>query len=191
MCELILASSSRRRCEILKKTGVPFQVVETDVDEGFQPDEHPEALVRRLGFMKADKAYRMFNGTRHVIGADTLVFCDGILSKPVDEEDAFRILRILSGREHTVMTGGVVMEKETGLLHWFCEKTAVVFEELSDREILSYIATGEPMDKAGAYGIQDGGGVFVRSIQGCYYNVMGFPLNRIYRILKAIGLTGA
>lgn len=188
VCELILASSSKRRREILKMTGVPFLAMDPGIPEDFQPGEDPWVLTERFALEKAKKVYMAEEGTKHVLGADTVVYLDEILSKPVDAQDAFRMLRMLSDREHEVITACVLMEKNKGPVHRFHEITRVTFSPLTDGEILAYIATGEPMDKAGAYGIQGIGGLFVQGIRGCYYNVMGFPLNRIYRLLQTLGL---
>jgi septum formation protein len=184
MDKLILASSSPRRWEVLKKTGIEFEVLTADIDETPHSWEKPGELAERLALGKAVKVYEVTGKHRSVIGADTVVATDEILNKPYDEEDAFRMLKMLSGRDHRVITGVAVINGATGEIRNFSEVTWVSFADLTDEEITGYIRTGEPMDKAGAYAIQGRGGLFVKSINGCFYNVMGFPLYRIYSVLK-------
>ena len=179
--KLILASASPRRREILKNAGFEFEVKTSEADETLPDGISPEDAVELLAKLK-NEAVRAESDTT-VISADTIVVCDGkILGKPKDEADAFKMLRLLSGREHFVFTGVCVRKGEK--LKVFHEKTAVYFYELGDSEISAYIATGEPMDKAGAYGIQGKGAVLVRKIDGDYLNVVGLPLARLVRELK-------
>ena len=178
--KLILASQSPRRRELLGIIGLPFTVRVADVDEtlGELP---PEEAVAQLSHKKAAAVPRTENET--VIGADTVVVLDGkILGKPTDEADAFRMLRFLSGRCHQVMTGVTVLRGDRCVS--VTEVTEVSFRELSDQEILDYIASGDPMDKAGSYGIQSGGALFVDGIHGDYFNVVGLPVCRLGQILK-------
>lgn len=184
MSKLILASSSQRRYEILTKTGVEFEIYNADIDESFSPYEDPVHLSKRLALGKAKKVYDLTEGKISVIGADTVVALDEILGKPRDDSDAYRILKKLSGKEHLVITGVAFIDADKDAVESFHEVTYVDFKELTDEEIFNYIATKEPNDKAGAYGIQGKGGIFVKSIRGCFYNVMGFPLYRIYTVLK-------
>jgi septum formation protein len=180
---LILASQSPRRRELLTTAGIPFTVRVRSVEEVRAPDETPEAYVRRLAREKAEAAVE--GAAEIVLGADTIVVLDGdVLEKPSNATDAFRMLTLLSGREHTVITGiclrharGAVVDAET---------TRVRFARMDYREIEDYVATREPMDKAGAYAIQGLGSKFVERIEGCYFNVMGLPLALLYRHLKTL-----
>lgn len=178
--ELILASQSPRRQELLKLIGLPFTVRVADIDETLD-DCSPEEAVAQLSRKKAAAVPR--SADEIVIGADTVVVLDGkILGKPTDESDAFRMLRFLSGRCHQVMTGLTVLQGACAAT--VTEITEVSFRELTDREIWDYIASGDPMDKAGSYGIQSGGALFVDGIHGDYYNVVGLPVCRLNQILK-------
>jgi len=178
--EIILASKSPRRRELMELLGLPFTVRAAEVDETLAPCP-PEEAVALLSRKKAEAARETLDEV--VIGADTIVVVDGkILGKPADATDAFRMLRQLSGRRHQVMTGVTVLLG--GQCVSVTEVTEVSFRPLTDGEIRRYIATGEPMDKAGSYGIQTGGALFVDGINGDYYNVVGLPVCRLNRILK-------
>ena len=179
--QFILASQSPRRKELMGLIGVPFVVRAADIDETMDPQKAPRDEVARVSRKKAEATPR--NPEDVVIAADTIVVCSGqILGKPKDEADAFRMLRLLSGRDHQVMTGLTVLR---GTDCQVCtEVTDLHFRELSDKEINRYIRTGEPMDKAGSYGIQGGGALFAEKIVGDYYNVMGLPVCRLYEILR-------
>ena len=177
---LILASKSPRRQELLQLIGIPFTVRVADIDETMESCD-PETAVAQLSHKKAAAVPR--TDDEIVIGADTIVVLDGkILGKPTSEAEAFQMLRFLSGRRHQVMTGLTVLQAE----RWVSvtEVTEVSFRPLTDREILDYIATGDPMDKAGSYGIQNGGALFVDGICGDYYNVVGLPVCRLAQLLK-------
>jgi septum formation protein len=178
---LILASQSPRRSEILESASIPFQTRPANVDESLLPNETAWDYVARLAEAKALAARR--DAAETVLGADTTVVLDGhILGKPEDSEDAARMLRLLSGRRHEVITGicllrGGSMINDTAVtLVWFCN--------LSDREIEDYVQSGEPMDKAGAYAIQGLASKFVEKIDGCYFNVVGLPVALVYQRLK-------
>ena len=188
MAQLILASQSPRRQELLRRIGVDdFTVLATDSDESYDPRWSPEELVSRLSARKAAAAARAAGPDALVIAADTMVFLDDRrLGKPADEADAFGMLSALSGREHTVRTGVTVRRGE--VVRTEVEATAVRFRGLTAEEIRRYIATGEPMDKAGAYGIQERGALLVEGIRGDYFNVMGLPVLRLARMLRAFGL---
>ena len=188
MAQLILASQSPRRQELLRRIGVTnFTVLATDCDESYDPRWSPEELVSRLSARKAAAAARAAGPDALVIAADTMVFLDDRrLGKPADEADAFGMLSALSGREHTVRTGVTVRRGE--VVRTEVEATAVRFRGLTAEEIRRYIATGEPMDKAGAYGIQERGALLVEGIRGDYFNVMGLPVLRLARMLRAFGL---
>ena len=178
---LILASGSPRRRELLSAMGYEFEILVPDVDE--HVSGHARDVVGILSRRKAEAAAaQLENGI--VIASDTLVSLDGAaLGKPEDEEDAFRMLRALSGNTHEVFTGVTIVDAECGSLETRVVRTGVCFRTLSDAEIRSYIATGEPMDKAGAYGIQGGAGAFVEKLEGSYENVIGFPVDEIREML--------
>ena len=172
---IILASKSPRRQELMRLLGLEFTIRTADVDETMDPTRPPEQEVVRVGGLKAQKIAETAQPEDIVVAADTIVVVDGaVLGKPKDEEDAFRMLRLLSGRGHEVMTGLNVWH--AGTLHQQAVITQVHFRPMTDAEIRAYIATGEPMDKAGSYGIQGYGAIFVDHLEGDYFSVMGLPL---------------
>ena len=180
---IILASQSPRRKELMGLFRIPFTVRVADIDETMDPKKPIFDEVARVSRAKAEATPHESSDV--VIAADTIVVCDGQrLGKPVDEQDAFRMLRLLSGRDHQVMTGMCVLYN--GKATTCTEVTDIHFRELSDREIWSYIHTGEPMDKAGSYGIQGGAALFAEKMAGDYYNVMGLPVCRLGSILRQI-----
>lgn len=179
---VILASGSPRRKELLTLIVPEFDVIPSDIDE--TASGSPEQQVEKLAADKAADIARRFPDAV-VIGADTLVTVGGrVLGKPRDAEDAAAMLRLLSGRDHIVYTGVAV--ESGGVMHTAVESTRVIFSSMTDDEIREYISTGEPMDKAGAYGIQGYGGKYITGIEGCFFNVMGLPLNRLYNLLKSL-----
>jgi septum formation protein len=185
---IILASGSPRRRELLENYGIRFSTISVDIDESLLPDESPHDAVRRLAQSKADAAIQKLNGDVIVIAADTIVVLDGqIMGKPLDESDACHKLSLLSGRWHYVTTAVCVTDGRD-IFELEDETTRVHFKELSEEEIRAYVASGEPADKAGAYGIQGRGGLLVDRIEGCYFNVVGLPMNRLYLILKKYGI---
>jgi septum formation protein len=185
---IVLASSSPRRAEILRQAGIPFEALATNSDESRRKNESPVELVLRLAKAKASAAASRIPGPAIVLGADTEVVVDGqVLGKPATAEDARAMLRRLSGREHEVVTGLVAVRLPEKTLRVEHETTRVTFAAMSEEEIAAYIATGEPFDKAGAYAIQGIGGRYVSRIEGCYFNVMGLPLARLYRMLREMG----
>ncbi len=186
--EIILASQSPRRRELLERMGVrDFRIVTPDIDEHTERPLPPEELVRRISQEKALAVQAQEGKAPLIIAADTVVALDGaVLGKPADELEAFRMLSTLSGCRHQVYTGLTVLRGEE--CHTVSEETTVTFRELSTAEIDCYIATGEPMDKAGAYGIQGYGALLVEGIQGDYYNVMGLPVCRLGRLLGQMGV---
>ena len=185
---LILASASPRRRELLASLGLSFRVVPARFDESGVDEPHPEALVRRLAHEKAAEVARV-HADSLVIGADTVVVHEGtILGKPQSVGDARAMLRRLSGRTHHVYTGVALIHQASGRVQVEHEVTAVTFGELSPERIERYIATGEPMDKAGAYGIQGIGATLVRRVEGCYFNVVGLPLFLLARLLAEHGI---
>jgi septum formation protein len=184
MRRLILASASPRRRELLAQAGYAFEVRPAHVNEDLRPDEDPIAYVVRLSRDKAQAVYNSLNDPHAtVLGADTTVTLDGhILAKPEDAADAARMLRLLSGRTHRVITG-VALATATGI-EVAAEVTGVQFLTLSHAEIAAYIATGEPMDKAGAYGIQGLAAKWIPRVEGCYFNVVGLPLALVATMLE-------
>lgn len=179
---LILASKSPRRAELFRQLGLNFEVLTVPVDEDVDiPD--PAEHVIHLSRIKAEAvAEKIRSGL--VVGADTIVYHDGkILGKPADSDEAVRMLRKLSGQTHQVYTGfTLILNHDRVCTDSVC--TDVTFRVLSDREIEAYVASKEPLDKAGAYGIQGRAGLFVQSIQGCYFNVVGFPISRFYERME-------
>ena len=181
---LILASASPRRRELMAYTGLPFEVICADAEEIKTGD--PDALVMENARRKARAVAKQHPG-RMVLAADTIVYQDGrVLGKPRDEQDAREMLRHLSGNTHTVYTGVCVIG-EDGSENVNVDASQVAFVSLSEEAIDWYIATGEPMDKAGAYAVQGRAGMFVRSIEGSYSNVIGLPIALVREILKAAG----
>ena len=178
--EIILASQSPRRKELMGLLKLPFIVRVADIDETMDPGKPPFDEVARVSMLKAEAIAR--NSDDIVIAADTIVVCGNeVLGKPKDEADALRMLTMLSGRSHQVMTGMTVLRGQRRVTH--TEVTDIYFRKLSQEEILAYIRTGEPMDKAGAYGIQGGAALFAEKIVGDYYNVVGLPVCRLGQIL--------
>ena len=189
--KVILASKSPRRVEILEKIVKEFEVVQSNFDENtidFKGDV--EKYVKDLSRNKAIEVSKRLNEPSIVIAADTVVFQNGkVLEKPKNEEDAFSMLSSLSGNTHKVYSGICLINTYDDTVVTDCDCTEVKFSELNPRQIRNYINSGEPMDKAGAYGIQGLGGAFVERIEGCYYNVMGLPLNKLYKALENYDMT--
>ena len=180
---LILASASPRRKELLSLFGVPFVIRAADIDETMDPGAAPAAEVGRVSRLKALAVPR--EAADIVIAADTIVVCEGrVLGKPRDEAEAAAMLELLSGRDHQVMTGCTVLRGE--MCETFTEITDLHFRPLSRREILKYVRGGEPMDKAGAYGIQGGAALFCEKMVGDYYNVVGLPVCRLGEVLRSL-----
>ncbi len=188
---IVLASASPRRAEILRYAGIPFETAATHVDETPRRGEAPVALVKRLAMEKARAAAKAAHEECIVVAADTEVVLDGrIYGKPASPEGAAEMLRSLAGKTHDVLTGVALMRMpraELGVEH---EETRVTVAAMTEEEISGYVASGEPMGKAGAYAIQGHAGRFITRIEGCYYNVMGLPLSRLYRMLREMGWEG-
>ena len=181
--EVILASQSPRRKELMGLFHIPFTVRVSDADETMAPNLSPAEAVAQVSRRKAEAVSRQADDV--VIAADTIVVLGSqILGKPRDEADASRMLHLLSGRDHQVMTGMTVLRGDQALV--CTEITDIHFRPLSDREIDAYIRTGEPMDKAGSYGIQGGAALFADRMHGDYYNVMGLPVCRLGQLLRQI-----
>jgi septum formation protein len=184
---IILASNSPRRKELLSQVGVTFEVIPSEFEEHVI-ELPPEQLVEHFAYMKAKDVSMAVNEEALVIGSDTIVFLNGIMGKPRNKEDAFDMLKNLSGRQHLVLSGLSIINTATGESLTEHESTKVKMKELSDAEITAYINTGEPMDKAGAYAIQGMGSLFVEGIEGDYFNVVGLPLFRLRRMLERFGM---
>ncbi|MFN3871770.1 MAG: Maf family protein [Ignavibacterium sp.] len=184
---LYLASKSPRRRKLLKQLNLKFKSLSVDSDELVKPDELPHRAVMRISKEKMHLARRKIK-SGIIITADTIVFLNNqVLGKPKDEKDAFRMLKKLSGKTHQVFSAYCIHNTNSGKTITEFVKTDVTFRKLTDQEIRDYIKTGSPMDKAGAYGIQDDfGAVFVDRINGCYYNVVGLPLSKFYHALLRI-----
>jgi septum formation protein len=186
--KLILASASARRAEILRDAGLSFAVLSSAVDETPYPNESPNDLVERLALAKAELVAARAIGPAIVIGADTVISLDGhILGKPRSTDDARRMLEKLSGRTHSVVTGIALIRIPDAERRTFVESTLVHFAALTSDEILRYLATGEPHDKAGSYAIQGHAGRFIPRVEGCYFNIVGLPLSRLYHALADLG----
>lgn len=183
---IILASASPRRSELMELAGIPFSVVPAHIDEAALPGEQPTEHVMRLSREKA-RAVADRTAGRLFLGADTVVVLDGrIMGKPADEQDAYEMLTALSGRTHEVITGFSLFDRENGVCLSRSVQTEVLFRRLGEEEIRQYIATGCPMDKAGAYAIQGRAVHFVRSIEGSYTNVIGLPMAELYELLQTV-----
>lgn len=186
--KFVLASGSPRRKELLSEIIPSFDIVVSEADEESVPKTlPPELYVEELALLKATASSKVLDKKRAsiVIGADTVVTLDGkILGKPSDEADAFNMLKQLSGRKHEVYTGYCVMRLEDGFTLSKAEKTEVFFKELDDERIRAYVESGEPMDKAGAYGIQGLGKVLINKINGDYNNVVGLPVSALFDVLE-------
>jgi septum formation protein len=188
---LILASASPRRQELLRSANIEFSVCPANITELRRPDEAPEGYVRRLAREKAQAVAGQIVQGEVVLGADTEVVLDlrseTPLGKPRDADDAARMLRLLSGRRHYVLTGVCLLWKNAS--HQMqsaeaSETTVVHFQQISEKEILDYVATAEPLDKAGAYAIQGIASRWIPRIEGCYFNVVGLPVPLVYRMLR-------
>ena len=185
---IILASGSPRRQELLEQMGLSYEVVVSDVDEGGLNHMPPKELVQALASLKANAVAKERIYERQdalIIGADTVVVLNNkILGKPKDSQDAERMLRSLSGKKHIVYTGVSIIDSNANTEEVFAEKSIIHMKELTSEEIKEYVLTKEPLDKAGSYGIQGKGGVFVEKIEGDYFSVMGLPIAKLYDHLK-------
>ncbi|MCX5801156.1 MAG: Maf family protein [Candidatus Eisenbacteria bacterium] len=183
---MVLASGSPRRRELVKMIGLEFELAVPEIHEDSAPHARPSKFVVELALAKAlSLAQRFPNAV--ILGADTVVVLDGrILGKPRSVADARRMLRALSGRTHVVYTGLALVDVPTGVRETAYEKSRVTMKNIGNAEIDDYLATGEPMDKAGSYGIQGFGAVFIKHINGCFFNVMGLPVARLYDMLREL-----
>jgi septum formation protein len=197
MYQIILASGSPRRREIMEIMGIPYQVMSSEVEE-VVTETVPEEMVQALAQLKTSDIYTRLSARNElrdnliIIGADTMVFYKGhALGKPKNEEEAVRTLQMLSGNEHEVYTGvSIIIRKQDGKEEnlSFAVCTKVIIQPMTTEQIRDYVATGEPMDKAGAYGIQGKFGIYIKEISGDYYNVVGFPIAKIYETLLRYGI---
>jgi septum formation protein len=189
--KLILASASPRRAEVLRDAGIAFEVCASHVDETRRPGESAQAMVARLAEAKARAAVAQLRGRKEdtiFIGADTAVELGGeIFGKPGDPANAREMLRALSGHTHRVLTGIFLLRLPDNAMRAAVESTAVTLASLDRAEIEAYVASGEPFDKAGAYAIQGLAGRYIPAIEGCYFNVVGLPLARLYKLLRELG----
>ena len=185
--KLVLASSSPRRKELLRLLGIEPQIIVPTVDENRRAGESINTFLQRVAVSKGEVVYRDVFFDVPLVSADTIVLCDNtIIGKPVDRADAFGMLKRLSNNVHEVLTGVSILYKGTS--YYDFARTRVEFIEISDNEINYYLENENYQDKAGAYAIQGKASVFVKKIDGCYFNVMGFPLNLFYNMLKRIGV---
>lgn len=186
--KIILASASPRRAQLMEQLGINFRIMVSEVDEQITPGQSPETLVQELARRKAE-AVALGEDEGLVIAADTLVISDGhIFGKPTSPDEAVAMLQQLSGKSHTVVTGVAVVNAATGEVLTGAEKTEVYFRPLTEEEIWAYVRSGEPLDKAGAYGIQGLGSLLVSRIEGCFFNVVGLPLAKLAEMLRHFGV---
>ena len=181
--KIILASGSPRRLELLNTFNIQFDVIPSQIDEIINPHETPEQIVMGLALEKALDV-SLNHQDSIIIASDTIVYCDEVLGKPASVDDARRMLEKLSGNEHYVYTGIALVHLESNKKIVEFEKTKVIFNTLTPKEIENYISTGEPLDKAGAYGAQGIGAVLVNRMEGDFYNVIGLPLSRLNQMMK-------
>lgn len=185
---IILASKSPRRQELLRLLGVDFEIMTEDIDETMDPALLPEDEVRRVSACKAQAVADRVTADDIVISADTIVVLNNrVMGKPKSEDEAIKMLRALSGHTHRVMTGVTVRQGQRVVSETVI--TAITFRTLSEREISAYVASGDPMDKAGAYGIQGSASVFVSHLDGDYFNVMGLPVCTLTQLLRSFGVS--
>lgn len=185
---IVLASTSPRRRELLTNLGITFTTIPSDVDETKYIYGQPTEIAMRLALAKAQYVADKVTTSALIVGADTLIYKDELIGKPRDEEDAFDILKKLQGTDHEVITGLAVVRSDDKKQKTTYEKTIVNMTSMSDNEIWEYISTGEPMDKAGAYAIQGRASVYITDIRGCFYNVVGLPVHRLWKILREFNI---
>ena len=186
--KIVLASKSPRRISLLRSIGISFDVIDSKIDEESFVKQEPSNYVKTLAYEKANAVANILNKPAVIIGSDTVVVLNNrIIEKPIDDQDAYRILQSLSGNSHFVYTGLSIIDTYHNKVYNEFETTKVYIRTLTPYEIKSYIATKEPMDKAGAYGIQGIGSIIVNKIEGDYYSVMGFPIAKFYNGLEYLG----
>ena len=188
--DIILASASPRRKSILSQVGLDFTIEPSKINEDYSIELLPEAFCEHWAREKANDVAKS-HSNKLIIGADTIVIIDDkILGKPKSYKESFAMLKLLSGKTHQVLTGVSLIHLDLGIDFTFSESTDVSFYFLTDEELNKYIDKYKPYDKAGSYGIQDGFSVYVEKINGCFYNVMGFPISRFHKFYKAIAKGG-
>lgn len=186
--ELILASASPRRVELLKQIGLVFKIMPPNIQEDIAPGMNAEDIVMELSRRKAIDVAKKVKKDSLVVGADTIVVKDKVLGKPKDESEAYSMLKELQNSWHNVITGVSIFDNRNLNCITSFEKTQVKMRPLTDDTIKAYIKTGEPLDKAGAYGIQGIGALLIESINGCYFNVVGLPLAKLDAMMKNMGI---
>lgn len=187
--KLILASASPRRKELLENLGYEFQIIPADIDETVNGSKSPEEIVKELALQKASHIANNIDYPAVIIGSDTIVVIDNtILGKPENTEDAYKMLKLLSGRSHQVISGIAIIDTSNNNKIVESASSDVYFRPISEKEITDYISTKEPMDKAGAYAIQGLASTFIEKINGCYNNIVGLPLFKVTRALKEFDL---
>ncbi len=185
---IILASESTRRVDMLRMLGIPFSIIPPDIDETRRADETPREFVLRISYEKANKVGKLFPD-KWVIGADTIVvYKNRILGKPSGEDEAFHMLQLLKGKWHKVITGYCVLNVAKDIIYRDAVETRVFMKDLVDQEIMKYIGTSEPLDKAGSYAVQGRGGYMVKEIKGSYSNVVGLPICEVAEALVSLGI---
>ena len=184
MTKFILASNSPRRQEIFRKLNIEFEVITADIEEIIDNNIPPYRLACDLAYQKASNIITHIQGDGIIIAADTIVYNNGVFGKPHNHQAAYEMIKSLSGKTHEVITGLAIIDTNTNKEVKEYEITKVHFRKIEDEEIYKYIATGEPMDKAGGYGIQGKASLFIRKIDGDYYNVVGLPVYKLGEILK-------
>lgn len=185
---IILASESVRRVDILRTLGIPFSIIPPDVDESRRPDEPSKEYVLRISYDKAHKVGKLFPD-KWVIGADTIVvYKNKTLGKPKNEKDAFTMLKTLGGKWHKVITGFCVLNISQKITYRDAVETRVFMKNMQDHEIMRYIGTSEPLDKAGSYAVQGRAGYMVKEIKGSYTNVVGLPICEVAEVLLSLGV---
>ncbi len=185
---IILASESVRRVDILRTLGIPFSIIPPDVDESRRPGEPSREYVKRISYDKAQKVGKLFPD-KWVIGADTIVvYKNKTLGKPKSEKDAFLMLKTLGGKWHKVITGFCVLNVSQEIVYRDAVETSVYMKNMQDHEIMRYISTSEPLDKAGSYAVQGKAGYMVKEIKGSYTNIVGLPICEVAEVLLSLGV---
>jgi len=183
---IVLASASPRRQQLFRLIFDAFEIFESNIPEQFSVSDEPVDIVRKLAYQKAEQVARSIKDGL-IVGADSVVvWRKQILGKPADYTEAARMLRMLGGHSHFVYTGFAIIEKPAATVVVDCVATKVKFKKLSEWEIQRYLEIGQPLDKAGAYGIQNEAALFIEAISGCYYNVMGLPVNAVYEAILSL-----
>lgn len=188
MKKIILASASPRRIELLSNSGIEFEVLPSNIEENINENLSPQDIVQELAYLKAYDITKRIKEKCLIIGADTIVFREKIFGKPINEDDAIKMLNELNGKWHQVYTGIALIDLYDNKIIKSYEKTLVKMKRLTKNEILNYIKTEEYKDKAGAYGIQKFGAFLIEKINGCYFNVVGLPIAKLYNEIKKLGV---